>query len=82
MQGKAYYIILSRLCSDVIDLKVVLNLNIKYIELFSGSLLGLLGLLLGSLDQDELRLFLLLNELALPAGGIGLLSFNDSCSHL
>ena len=29
-------IILSRLCSDVIDLKVVLKLNIKYIELFAG----------------------------------------------
>jgi hypothetical protein len=60
------------LCSYIIDLKVIFNFNIEHIQLIPGSKLGLLGLLLGSLDQDLLRLFLFLDELALPAGSIGL----------
>lgn len=60
------------MCSYIIDLKVIFNFNIEDIQLIPGSKLGLLGLLLGSLDQDLLRLFLFLDELALPAGSIGL----------
>jgi hypothetical protein len=70
------------LCSDVIDLEVVFDLNIKDIELITGSFLGLLGLLLGGFNQDLLRLFLLLDEFALPAGGIRLLGFNCSSGNL
>lgn len=72
------------MCSDVIDLEVVFDLNIEDIELFTGSFLGLLGLLLGGYNQDLLRLFLLLDEFALPAGGIRLLAVfkGSSCNHL
>lgn len=70
------------MCSDVINLEVVFDLNIKDIELITGSFLGLLGLLLGGFNQDLLRLFLLLDEFALPARGIRLLGFNCSSGNL
>jgi hypothetical protein len=68
------------LCSYIINLKVIFNFNIEDIKLIAGSKLGLLGLLLGSLDQDLLRLFLFLDELALPAGSIGLRGLGGSRS--
>jgi hypothetical protein len=65
------------LCSDVIDVEVVFNFDIKDIDLLTGGLLsgsGLFsGLLLSILDQLLLCLHLHLNKLALSAGGLGLL---------
>jgi hypothetical protein len=67
------------LCSYIIDLKVIFDLDIEDIQLIPGSKLGLFGLLLGSLDQNLLCLFLFLDELALPAGSIGLQGLGGSC---
>ena len=66
------------MCSNIIDLEVVIDLDIKDIELITGSFLGSGGLfgslLLSGLDQLLLSLHLHLNKLTLSAGSIGLLS--------
>ena len=79
MEGNILWIILSRLCftSDIIDVKVILNLDIQDIDLVTCGLLGksslFSGLVLGCLDQLLLCLHLHLNQFTLSPRSIRLL---------